>query len=104
MDDRQQQNSGLPVPPARPWDKPAPPPAGELEEEYPSHGSGALGFFRRHLMSVVIFALLCSGVLVQAYRDLSRPDAWDYWKDLYSSPSMPVMVSARIRKNSCRAP
>jgi len=102
VDDRQQQNSGLPVPPARPWDKPAPPPAGEFEEEYPSHGNGALGFFRRHLMSVVIFALLCSGVLVQAYRDLSRPDAWDYWKDLYSSPSMSFSISDNVELDGRR--
>ena len=93
MDDRQQRNSGLPIPPARPWDRPAPapapaPPVYEFEQDEPSHGGGALGFFRRHMMSVVIFALLSSGVLIQAYRDLSRPDAWDYWKDLYSSPSM----------------
>ena len=39
-------------------------------------------------MSVLIFLLLASGVLIQAWRDLSRPDAWDYWKDLYSAPSM----------------
>jgi hypothetical protein len=44
------------------------------------------------MMSVLLFALLCSGVLIQAYRDLSRPDAWDYWKDLYSSPSMSAQI------------
>ena len=92
MDERERRGSGLPVPPARsgqrPWDKPAPQPTHAFEEEDPSYGSGALGFFRRHMMSVVIFALLSSGVLIQAYRDLSRPDAWDYWKDLYSTPSM----------------
>lgn len=84
MDDRQQRNSGLPVPPGRPWDKPAPAPVRD-EEDAPR---GAGGLLRRNLMSVVIFVLLASGVLVQAYRDLSRPDAWDYWKDLYSSPSL----------------
>jgi hypothetical protein len=72
----------------RPWDKPAPSPAREFEHEEAPHGGGALGFLRRHLMSVVIFALLSSGVLIQAWRDLSRPDAWDYWKDLYSTPSL----------------
>ncbi len=100
MDDRQQRNSGLPVPPARPferpWDKPAPAPGGRSEAEEAPHGSGALGFFRRHLMSVVLFALLTSGVLIQAYRDLSRPDAWDYWKDLYSSPSMSSSLSDSV--------
>jgi hypothetical protein len=28
------------------------------------------------------------GVGVRAYRDLSRPEAWAYWNDLYFSPSM----------------
>jgi hypothetical protein len=97
VDDRQQRNSGLPVPPARPWDKkPAPAPAHGFEEEDAPHGGGALGFFRRHLMSVIIFVLLSSGVLIQAYRDLSRPDAWDYWKDLYSTPSMSSSLSDNV--------
>jgi hypothetical protein len=38
------------------------------------------GHWRRY-WSVAIFMLLISGVLIGAYRDLSRPDAWDYWKD-----------------------
>lgn len=44
-------------------------------------------------MSVLIFALLSAGVLIQAYRDLSRPDAWDYWKDLYATPSTTSSVA-----------
>jgi hypothetical protein len=28
------------------------------------------------------------GFGVRAYRDLSRPEAWDYWKDQHVSPSM----------------
>jgi hypothetical protein len=96
VDELEQRNSGLPVPPARPferpWDKPAPQPARRFEQEAPPGGAGALGFFRRHMMSVLIFVLLSSGVLIQAYRDLSRPDAWDYWKDLYSTPSMTSSV------------
>ena len=102
MDDRQQRGSGLPVPPARqgpyerPWDKPAPQPARQFEEEAPPEGRGALGFFRSHLMSVAIFALLSAGVLIQAYRDMSRPDAWDYWKDLYSTPSMTSKVTDNV--------
>jgi hypothetical protein len=28
------------------------------------------------------------GFGIRAYRDLSRPDAWDYWKDRYVSPGM----------------
>jgi hypothetical protein len=40
----------------------------------------------------VIFALLASGVGIRAYRDLSRPEAWAYWKDQYSSPSLTATV------------
>jgi len=92
VDERQQRGSGLPVPPQRPWDTPKPPsmPArsrGYGEEDAPE-GRKALGFLRRHLMSVIMFALLTSGVLIQAWRDLSRGDAFDYWKDLYATPSL----------------
>jgi hypothetical protein len=40
------------------------------------------------LWSVAIFVLLMSGFGIRAYRDLSRPEAWAYWKDQYFSPSM----------------
>ena len=38
---------------------------------------------------------MVSSVLIQAYRDLSRPDAWDYLKDQYVAPSL---TSALIPK------
>ncbi len=47
--------------------------------------------------SVVIFILLISGVGIRAYRDLSRPEAWAYWKDLYFSPSMTSSLIASCR-------
>lgn len=109
MDDRQQRSSGLPVPPTRPlggspWDRPAPAPepAPAFEEEHVPHGAGGLGFFRRHMMSVIMFALLSAGVLIQAYRDLSRPDAWDYWRDLYSNPSMTSSVADNVELDGQR--
>jgi hypothetical protein len=40
------------------------------------------------MWSIVIFVLLISGVGIRAYRDLSGPDAWSYWKDQYVSPSL----------------
>jgi hypothetical protein len=40
--------------------------------------------------------LLVSGVLIRAYRDLSRPDAWDYWKDQYVSPSLTSSLIASL--------
>jgi len=101
VDDRQQRSSGLPVPPARPmerpWDKPASAPRPEPgPDPIIQPDRGAPGFLRRNLMSVIIFALLASGVFIQAWRDLSRPDAWDYWKDLYSSPSMTSQAVGNI--------
>jgi hypothetical protein len=47
---------------------------------------------RQHFWSVALFILLASGVLIRAYQDLSRPEAWDYWKDQYVSPSLTSQV------------
>jgi hypothetical protein len=40
--------------------------------------------------------LLVLGVCIRAYRDLSQPEAWTYWKESYLSPSMTSSVVARI--------
>jgi hypothetical protein len=32
----------------------------------------------------------------RAYRDLSRPEAWDYWKDQYISPSLTASLISRV--------
>lgn len=82
-DDRQHKGSNLPVPPARPWGAPAPEPAGQ-----PTMRAAPAAASRRDFLSVGIFLLLILGVGIQAYQDLSQPGAWDYWKDLYLSPSM----------------
>ncbi len=50
----------------------------------PRHGGGN----KRRFWSTAIFILLISGVGIRAYRDLSRPQAWAYWKESYLSPSM----------------
>jgi hypothetical protein len=47
---------------------------------------------KQHFWSVAIFILLVSGVVIRAYRDLSQPEAWDYWKDQYVSPSLTSQV------------
>jgi hypothetical protein len=36
---------------------------------------------------------MISGVGIRAYRDMSQPEAWAYWKDQYFSPSM---TSSRV--------
>ena len=40
------------------------------------------------MWSAVLFILLVSSVGIRAYRDLSRPEAWAYWKESYFSPKM----------------
>jgi hypothetical protein len=39
--------------------------------------------------------LLTLGFGIRAYRDLSRPEAWDYWKDQYISPSLKSQLIAQ---------
>jgi hypothetical protein len=51
---------------------------------------------RRRYWSVAIFVLLISGVGIRAYRDLARPEAWDYWKDQYVSPRLTSSPVARL--------
>ena len=43
---------------------------------------------RRRYLSVAFFCLMSLSVGIRAYRDLSRPEAWAYWKEQYFSPSM----------------
>ena len=50
---------------------------------------------RRHFWSVAAFILIVLGVGIRAYNDLSRPEAWAYWKELYFSPSMTSSVIAK---------
>jgi hypothetical protein len=51
---------------------------------------------RRPIWSIVFFSLLVVGVGIRAYRDLSRPEAWVYWKESYFAPTMTSSVVARI--------
>ncbi len=56
-------------------------------DEPPARPAAAAGH-RRLIVSVVVFLILVSGVGIRAYKDLSRPEAWAYWKDQYFSPSL----------------
>jgi hypothetical protein len=69
-----------------PWGAPQPPPAP------PPQATG----WQWSIWSIVIFALLLSSVGIQAWRDLSRPDAWDYWKDQHSAPSLTASVIPKL--------
>lgn len=42
----------------------------------------------RRLASITFFVVIVAGTGVRAYRDLSRPEAWAYWKDQYLAPSL----------------
>ena len=37
-----------------------------------------------------------SGVCIRAYRDLSQPEAWHYWKDQYVSPSLTFSLIDKV--------
>jgi len=51
---------------------------------------------RRPIWSVIFFAILISSIGIRAYRDLSRPEAWLYWKESYFAPTMTSTVVAKI--------
>ena len=51
---------------------------------------------RQPIWSAIVFALLMLTVGVRAYRDLSRPEAWAYWKESYFSPSMTSSFVASV--------
>src|SRR5689334_16418090 len=67
-----------------PWDTPTPQPAAQRskrlelvpERKWTSR------------LSVIAFVLIVATTVIQAFKDVSRPEAWAYWKDLYFSHSM----------------
>ena len=59
---------------------------------------------RRRILSVAMFTLIILGVGIRAYRDLSRPEAWAYWKELYFSPSLTSSVIANANVDGHRRP
>jgi hypothetical protein len=69
--------------PTGPWSAPTPEPT----RPPPRPAAYARGTRRRYL-SVAFFVLMILGIGIRAYKDLSRPEAWAYWKELYFSPSM----------------
>lgn len=54
---------------------------------------------RRPLWSVILFAVVAASIGVRAFRDVSRPEAWDYWKELYISPSLTSSLVASADLN-----
>ncbi|WP_076867034.1 COG3904 family protein [Bradyrhizobium mercantei] len=68
----------------------APPPPPQAKVASPP------GAFRFSLWSIIIFVLLLSSVAIQAYRDLSRPGAWDFWRETYIAASMTSAVISDV--------
>ena len=66
------------VPAAGPWGAPAP---GPTDQRPPRGGYAARGKWRRS-GSGALFVLIMLSVGIHAYKDVSRPEAWAYWKDL----------------------
>jgi hypothetical protein len=83
FDDRHDEAPGFGSSPTGP--RVAPPRMTTLQPRAPTpHGTGS----KRRLWSALLFILLLSGIGIRAYRDLSRPQAWAYWKESYLAPSM----------------
>src|ERR1700760_4409102 len=87
VDDRNGDGQRFQRSPTGPWV--APPPRAPAHPPQPPRPSGPpLIARRRSMWSVAVFVLLLAGYGIRAYRDLSSPDAWAYWKDQYFSPSL----------------
>jgi len=91
VDDRQDDANRFSRSPTGPW---VTPPPRTTPANQPRMRARAPG--RRRIWSVVIFVLLMSSVGIRAYRDLSRPEAWAYWKDQYLSPSLSATKIAGV--------
>lgn len=103
-DDQDRDSQRLRDPPSGPWggpwgaprpeprpQQPAPQPAArhEVGDDFPA-------FRWSRLASVLVFVVIIAGVGVRAYRDLSRPEAWAYWKDQYMAPTLSATVIPKI--------
>ena len=82
VDDHQDGADRFQRPPTGPWVAPPRQPA-----DQPTARPLYAAANKRRFWSVLVFVLIC-GVGNRVYSDLSRPEAWAYWKDLYFSPSM----------------
>ena len=94
VDDHQDGAGRFQSPPTGPWVAPPRKPTDQPAAR-PLHAAGN----KRRFWSVVIFVLMISGIGIRAYRDLSRPEAWAYWKDLYFSPGMTSSLIAAADLN-----
>ena len=92
VDDRQDEGRQFRKSPTGPWV--APPRA--LTSQPTVAARVGVGRRRRPIWSVTLFILLMAGFGIRAYSDLSRPEAWAYWKESYLSPSMTSSLIAKV--------
>jgi hypothetical protein len=92
VDDRENRQGSFQNSPTGPW---VAPPRAPVRPR-PAPRQTVAERRRWPVWSIVIFTLLVSGVGIRAYRDLSRPEAWIYWKESFGSPSMTSSAVARI--------
>ena len=84
LEDDHDEQARMRQPPVGPWGSAAP----ELPDPLPPRIGQAIRTNRVRFSSIAFFVLMVLVVGGRAYNDLSRPEAWAYWKDLYFSPSM----------------
>ena len=79
--------------PLRPWGQPVVDQPQQVRRDAPLNTSSWRGLFNRSSLVSLLFALAIIGLYGgRAYQDLSSPQAWAYWKDLYFSHSMTASV------------
>ncbi len=79
--------------PSGPWSVPqVSPPSQRPGPQQPPPDPEPLRRWRPSLTTIAFAVLLFGGLGIRAYKDLSTPEAWSYWKDLYVSPSMSAEV------------
>lgn len=92
LDSRESRSDPFQNPPTGPWV--APPRA---QTAAPSPAPQRVSIRRRRpIWSVIVFSILILSIGIRAYRDLSRPEAWAYWKEAYFSPSMTSSAMAKV--------
>lgn len=102
VDEQQQDEPRFQRSPTGPWVAPPRGPTGprvqpRRDAAQPATSAAAYrsAYTWRRMASATFVVVSLLSVGIRAYRDLSRPDAWDFWKDQYLSPSL----SATLVKN-----
>jgi hypothetical protein len=93
-DDREDGANPFRRSPSGPWV--APPQKNVTPPQRPQPPASPRAVRRRPFWSVAIFTLLVLGWGIRAYRDVSRPEAWAYWKDQYFSPSLSASLIPKV--------